>query len=51
MGLTGNELPMADMTHPYQGTALVSGCENIYPTILTAGAPGWGQVKNPQTVL
>lgn len=51
MGLTGNELSMTGVTHSYQGTALAPGYEGIYPTILTAGTPGRGQVRNPQTVL
>lgn len=50
-GLIGNELSITGVTHPYKGTALAPGCEDIYPTVLTAGVPGQGQVRNPQTVL
>lgn len=35
----------------HQGTALSLGFEDINTTILTAGAPGQGQVRNPETVL
>lgn len=51
MGLTDNEFSMTGMTHPYQDTALAPGCEDIYPTVLTAGAPGQGQVINPDSPL
>lgn len=49
--LPSKELSMTGMTCPHQGTALVPGCENKYPTILTVGAPGEGQVRNPEAVL
>lgn len=49
--LPSKELSMTGMTCPHQGTALVPGCENKYSSILTVGAPGQGQMRNPETVL